>query len=258
MVDPQSPLRFTPNWDRVLTAAATYARDNLSLPWDKVRPSAATHCVCRDSVVRQTRGVVAASESLGGYLLAQACAHIDPGLVQGCITDPASPNMAFAVGYTVLGPLITPFASVNASLLAALCPSCVQYAAPYWTVNATYAPVQVRTTPRVSLHHSHRLLLSPSLTSRSLTSPSLTLHTVGLQSGRPDKRSVGVGLPRRPGRRRQNFLLRRHRRPRPPRAHSVRLAHPRHGPRTRSRTRSLSLTHSLTHSPWSQWAFASG
>lgn len=197
----------------MLTAAATYARDNLSLPWDKVR----ARCTAPHSLVRQTRGVVAASESLGGYLLTQACALVDPGLVQGCIADPASPNMGFAVAYTALGPLVAPFAAVNASLLAALCPSCAQYGAAYWTVNATYAPVQVRSrcTHPISLWTSSHYLL--------------TVHTVGIQPRPPDERSVGAELHPRPGRLRQVLLLRRHRRPRGARARRIRLAHPHHG-----------------------------
>lgn len=165
----------------MLTAAATYARDNLSLPWDKVR----ARCTAPHSPVRQTRGVVAASESLGGYLLTQACALVDPGLVQGCIADPASPNMGFAVGYTALGPLVAPFAAVNASLLAALCPSCAQYGAAYWTVNATYAPVQVRSRcthpishcglPHTTFSRCTQSVFNPDPLTSALLAPNCTL-----------------------------------------------------------------------------------
>lgn len=91
----------------------------------------------------QSKGITAASESLGGYLLTQACALVDESLVQGCITDPASPNMAFAVGYTVFGRIVAPFANVNSALMSTACPTCAQFGANYWGVNATYAPPQV-------------------------------------------------------------------------------------------------------------------
>jgi hypothetical protein len=55
-----------PDWSRVLTAVATYARQDLPslLKWN------------------MNAGVTAVSESFGGFLLAQACANIDPNLVQ--------------------------------------------------------------------------------------------------------------------------------------------------------------------------------
>jgi len=116
-------LRFTPYWDRVLTAVATYAPLHLS------------------NYYNTSAGVTSASESFGGFLNAQACSKIDKQLIQGCIVDPATPNFGWTTNYQFVGRILSSFESVDPALITASCGSyCVQYATPFWNVNATYMP----------------------------------------------------------------------------------------------------------------------
>jgi len=116
-------LRFTNRWDRVLQAAATFAREDASLikMWNA------------------TLGVTAVSLSFGGFLLPQACTNISSSLIQGCIGDPSTSSMTFAFNYLAFGQIFSLFQNVPAEDLQSECGAyCEGYMSFYWNVNETF------------------------------------------------------------------------------------------------------------------------
>jgi hypothetical protein len=119
------PLQFTPSWDRVLTAVDSYIAGYLG------------------SYYASNQGITAVSESFGGFLLMQACSNYRGTQIQGCVADPATASMAYAVNYLMAGWILAPFAGVNPTTLASQCgPNCYSYASNYFHLNATWASPQ--------------------------------------------------------------------------------------------------------------------